>query len=97
MLISPSIILAACLAYLVVKDAAAVGLSRNLRRFWAFLTLAFGLAGYITYRLTRPTITLVTCANCGKLRRPDTDMCHHCKSKWQVPELIPPTWRVLDS
>ena len=97
MLISPSIILAAWLACRVAKDAAAVGLSKNIRSFWALLTLAFGLTGYVTYRLTRPTITLVTCANCGKLRRPDTDTCHHCKSKWQVPELVPPTWRVLDS
>ncbi len=97
LLISPAVILAAWLACRVARDAKTVGLPRNLRRFWALLTLAFGLAGYITYRLTRPTMTLVTCANCGKPRRPDTETCHHCKSKWQVPELIPPTWRVLAS
>jgi hypothetical protein len=96
-LMLPSIILAAWLACRVTKDAAAVGLSNNLRRFWAFLALAFGLAGYITYRLTRPKITLVTCANCGKGRRPDAETCHHCKAKWEIPELIPPAWRVLDS
>lgn len=96
-LLLPSIILATWLAGSVTKDAAAVGLSNNLRRFWALLTLAFGLAGYITYRLTRPTVTLVTCPNCGKGRRPDTETCHHCTAKWEIPELIPPTWRVLDS
>jgi uncharacterized OB-fold protein len=58
--------------------------------------IAFGLSGYITYRLTRPRETLVTCANCGKLRRPDMNKCHRCGSKWHVPELTPPTWRVLD-
>jgi len=67
------------------------------RSFWAFLTPAFGLAGYVTYRLTRPTITLVTCANCGKGRRPDMDTCHHCNSEWDIPELVPPKWRVLDT
>lgn len=25
------------------------------------------------------------------------DRCHRCKSEWLVPELTPPTWRVLDS
>ncbi|UCE46236.1 MAG: hypothetical protein JSW47_11495 [Phycisphaerales bacterium] len=96
-LLLPPIILAAWLACRVTKDAAAVGLSNNLRCFWALLTLAFGLAGYITYRLIRPTITLVTCPNCGKGRRPDSDTCHHCTAKWEIPELMPPTWRVLDS
>jgi hypothetical protein len=97
LLLAPAILLAAWLACRVARDARAVGLPKNLRHFWAVLTLAFGLAGYITYRLTRPSIVLVTCANCGKPRRPDLETCHHCKSKWHVPELVPPTWRVLQS
>ena len=97
LLMLPSIILAAWLAAQVTKNATAIGLPKNARCFWALLTLAFGLAGYITYRLTRPGITLVTCPNCGKGRRPDTNTCHHCTAKWEIPELIPPTWRVLDS
>lgn len=96
MLISPSIILAAWLAFRVAKDAAAVGFSKNVRSFWALLTLALGLTGYITYRLTRPKITLVTCCNCGKPRRPDMDTCHRCGGKWDVPELTPPVWRVMN-
>jgi len=95
LLILPSIILAILLAWRVGKDAAFVGLSENARVFWILGTIAFGLPGYITYRLTRPKITLVTCANCGKLRRPDMDRCHRCGSKWHVPELTPPTWRVV--
>jgi hypothetical protein len=92
----PSIILGIFLAWRVNKDATVVGLSENARLCWMIGIIAFGLSGYITYRLTRPRITLVTCANCGKLRRPDMDKCHRCGSKWHVPELTPPTWRVLD-
>lgn len=97
LLISPSIILAIVLAWLVEKDAILVGLSENARLFWMIGTIAFGLSGYITYRLTRPKETLVTCVNCGRLRRPDMDRCHRCGSKWHVPEITPPTWRVTDS
>jgi len=86
-LISPSIILAIWLAYRVNKNAAAIGLSENARLYWILGTLAFGLTAYIT---------LVTCPNCGKMRRPDMPKCHRCKSDWHVPELTPPTWRVLN-
>jgi hypothetical protein len=96
LIILPSIMLVIFLAWRVNKDAKMVGLSENVRLCWMIGTIGFGLPGYITYRLTRPRMTLVTCANCGKLRRPDMDKCHHCGSKWHVPELIPPTWRVLD-
>ncbi|MGB2863793.1 MAG: hypothetical protein WBC05_10750 [Sedimentisphaerales bacterium] len=95
-LISPSIILAILLAWRIGRDAAIVGLPRKTRRFWTLGTIAFGLVGYITYRLTRPKITLVTCVNCGKPRRPDMEKCHRCGSKWDVPELTPPVWRVLN-
>ncbi len=94
--IFPSIIFSIWLATRVSKNAVVVGLSENARFYWMIGTLAFGLAAYITYRLTRPKITLVTCQNCGKMRRPDMDRCHRCKSEWLVPELTPPAWRVLD-
>jgi hypothetical protein len=94
-LILPSIILAIWLAWRVSKNAVVVGLSENARAYWIIGTLAFGLTAYITYRLTRPKITLVTCPNCGKMRRPDMPKCHRCKSDWHVPELTPPAWRVL--
>jgi hypothetical protein len=94
--IFPSIIFSIWLATRVSKNAIVVGLSENARLYWMIGTLAFGLAAYITYRLTRPGITLVTCQNCGKMRRPDMDRCHRCKSEWLVPELTPPAWRILD-
>jgi hypothetical protein len=96
LLILPSIVLSIFLTWRVGKDAAVIGLSGDERMLWILGTIAFGPVGYITYRLTRPKITLVTCQNCGKQRRPDMDRCHHCKSKWHIPELIPPTWRVVD-
>jgi hypothetical protein len=96
LLILPSITLSVFLAWWVGKNAAIVGLSGNERLFWILGTIAFGLVGYITYRLIRSKSALVTCQNCGKPRRPDMDKCHRCKSKWHVPELIPPVWRVID-
>jgi len=78
------------------KDAAVVDLSQNTRRWWILGTIAFGLPAYITYKLPWPKVALVTCANCGRPRRPDTDICHRCGSKWDVPELTPPKWRVLN-
>jgi hypothetical protein len=92
----PAFLFAGFLSWLVIRDAVVIGLSRNSRRLWMLGTLGFGLTAYITYRLTRPKITLVTCPNCGKMRRPDMAKCHRCKSDWHVPELVPPVWRVLD-
>jgi hypothetical protein len=96
-IILPSIILAILLAWRVSKDTTTVGLSENEKLCWLIGTIAFGLPAYITYRLTRPKITLVTCANCGNPRRPDMEKCHRCGSTWRMPELTPPTWRVVDS
>ncbi|MFH1716258.1 MAG: hypothetical protein ABIF19_02815 [Planctomycetota bacterium] len=96
LLILPSIILAGLLARRVSKDAAVVGLSAKARSYWIIGTLALGLVAYITYRLTRPGLALVTCVNCGNPRRPDMEKCHRCGSRWHVPELTPPAWRVLD-
>jgi hypothetical protein len=95
LLMLPGILLAILLGWRVARDAAIIGLSNKARRFWLAGTIVFGLPAYITYRLTRPKIPLVTCANCGKPRRPDTDICHRCGSKWDVPELTPPEWRVV--
>ncbi|NLZ07700.1 MAG: hypothetical protein GXY19_21220 [Phycisphaerae bacterium] len=95
-IILPGIGLAIFLAWRVVRDAAAVGLSRNARSLWLLGTLAFGLPAYITYRMTRPGAGLVTCAACGKMRRADMERCHLCGGAWDIPELAAPTWRVRD-
>ena len=95
LLMLPGIMFAALLGWRVARDASIIGLSNNARRFWLAGTLVFGLVGYITYRLTRPKVTLVTCANCGRPRQADMDKCHRCGSKWDVPELMPPAWRIV--
>jgi len=95
-IILPGIGLAIFLAWRVVRDAAAVGLSRDARRLWLRGTLALGLPAYITYRMTRPGAGLVTCAACGKMRRADMERCHLCGRAWDMPELAAPAWRVRD-
>jgi hypothetical protein len=94
-IISPSIVLGLLLGFVVYKDATITGFSKQTKRYWLFGTILFGLSAYIAYRLTKPKETLVTCQNCGKTRRPDMVRCHRCGGKWQIPELTPPTWRVI--
>jgi len=95
-LMGPSLILSIWLAWKVRKDAKLTGLSGTAGKWWIIGTIGFGLPAYITYRLTRHKEVLVTCRNCGKLRRPDMEKCHHCGSKWEMPELTPPNWRICD-
>ena len=96
LLMGPSLILSLWLAFRVRKDAKILGLSGTAKKWWTMGTIAFGLPAYITYRLTRPKETLVTCQNCGSMRRPDMEICHRCGSKWEMPELTPPNWRIYD-
>ncbi len=96
LIISPSILLSVILSWRVARNATAVGLSRSARQYWRIGVICLSLPAYITYRLTCPKIRMVTCPNCGNLRRPDMQTCHHCNSPWYIPELAPPTWRVLD-
>jgi hypothetical protein len=96
-LMLPSVVLAVLLASLVARDGARMGLPKNTRTLWVVGVVVFGLPAYVTYRLTRPTIRMVTCQNCGRMRRPDQAKCHACGSVWVVPELVPPAWRVLDN
>ena len=95
-LMGPSLFLSVWLAFRVRKDAKIIGLSSTAKKWWTIGTAAFGLPAYITYRLTRPKETLVTCQNCGYMRRPDMETCHRCGSKWEMPELTPPNWRICD-
>jgi len=84
------------LGWRIVKDARRIGLSRRSRRLRFFGALAFGLPAHITYRQARPRVPLLRCRNCGSLRRPDRDQCHHCRSEWDIPALNAPAWRVTD-
>jgi hypothetical protein len=96
LIIAPSLLLSVLLGWRVNVDANKVGLSKKAKLLWLIGTIAFGLSAYITYRLTKPKIVMVTCQNCGNLRRPDMENCHRCNSAWKVPELDTPAWRVKD-
>jgi len=96
LLMGPSLVLSVWLAWRIRKDAKLTGLSSRAGTWWIVGTIAFGLPAYITYRLTRHKEVLVTCQNCGNLRRPDMEKCHRCGSKWEMPELTPPNWRICD-
>jgi hypothetical protein len=90
----PALAFSGFLSWRVVRDAAVMGSSRWARRLWGLATFALGLPVYITYRLTRPRIALALCSNCGRGRRVDRDVCHHCGGGWDVPALESPAWRV---
>jgi hypothetical protein len=96
MTMSPSLLIAAVLTMAVRRQARTIGLSDRSIKYWTAAILTFGLPAFLTWRFTRPTHTLVTCANCGRGRRPDMEKCHHCGSAWEVPELLAPAWRVFD-
>ncbi len=91
----PALALSSLLSVRLDRAGFVAGTPKYARRAWVYATIVLGLPTYVTYRLTRPKTTLVTCANCGLGRRPDMEKCHHCGSAWAVPELIPPAWRVL--
>ena len=92
----PGMAISILLGRRVGENAKAIGLTDSARMWWIIATLAFGLSGYITYRFVRPKIALVTCSGCGKLRRPDLEECHHCRSSWQAAVPNKPLWRVID-
>jgi len=93
----PAVALSGFLSWRVVRDASMIGLTRRAQGVWLAGTLAFGLPAYITYRLTWPRVVMKPCANCGRARRIDRDLCHHCGRAWEVPELDPPAWRITDA
>jgi hypothetical protein len=91
----PAMLFAGFLSWRVAVDARVIGLSAWARRVWMAGTFAFGLPAYITYRLMRPRCVLMVCRDCGRGRRLDRDVCHHCGRGWDSPELEPPAWRVI--
>ena len=91
----PAMLFAGFLSWRVAADARMLGVSAWARRIWIGGTFAFGLPAYITYRLMRPKCVLTVCRDCGRGRRVDQDVCHHCGSGWETLELEPPAWRVI--
>ena len=70
------------------------GLSKSERQYWMYFILLFGMMGFAAYMISRPRIVQVTCGNCGKLRRPDQERCHHCRASWEMPQLEKVGWEI---
>lgn len=96
-LVLPSIILIIFLVKAINRDAKERGLPEKEKQWWIVGVVCLGIVGYISYRLCREEVGLVTCQNCGKGRRVDSETCHRCGNGWVVPELQEPLWRVKDS
>lgn len=94
-IISPSFVLSAVVAWLIKKDAVSIGLPKKAQTLWVVAGIAFGISAGITYLLTKKT-TLVTCRNCGRMRRPDMETCHRCGAGWNEPELQAVVWNIKD-
>ncbi|MHC4759026.1 MAG: hypothetical protein ACYTE8_10245 [Planctomycetota bacterium] len=93
-MIMPAIILSVLLGWRVSRDSKDAGVSEEGRMLWIWAVLLFGLVGYITYRVVRYKGRLVTCVNCGKMRRCEMEECHRCGAGWELPEAAEPQWRI---
>jgi hypothetical protein len=72
------------IAFLWARRAA---LSAARTFIWVALTLLFGLAGFLAYRLSTHWPALVRCPRCAQKRPINTTACPHCHEAW---EPLPP-------
>lgn len=95
--ILPSLVLGFVIGSVLNKEAKRLGESKGVGRLWFVLGFLFGVPAWITFAVARPRVAMVTCGNCGGLRRPDRDRCHVCKAGWDLERLAAPSWRVKDA
>lgn len=95
-IISPALVLGGVIAWFIKKNTVSIGLPKQAQVLWTIAAVALSVAAGITYLLTRDKTILVTCKNCGKMRRPDMESCHRCGAGWDIPELRAVMWRVSD-
>lgn len=96
LVISPSLIIGLLCARAISKNASRTGLSKSAGWFWRITAVLFGIPALITYHITRPSYNMVTCVNCGRLRRADMDHCHNCSVPWPEAEKPIPDWQVIE-
>jgi hypothetical protein len=98
-LMLPSLILSLLLATSARIKAAQMGYPALSKDGWFVAIIAFGIPAYITFRLTLPKQRMVTCANCGNLRRVEFEACQSCKRDWQKTRDLTtaPDWCVRDT
>lgn len=96
LMILPSLLLGLVLGWGIRRKAMRLGYSSGAGYGWFVLGILFGIPAWITFGLVRSRETLVTCENCGSLRRPDQDLCHTCRAGWDLKHLEAPGWRVVE-
>jgi len=72
------------------------GGSSRAARGWFAAGILFGIPAWITFNLVRPKEKMVTCLNCGSLRRPDQMSCHVCRTGWDFKGLESPDWCLVE-
>ena len=98
LLMLPSLMLSSWLGIKARRKAALLGYDTTDKDIWFIAILAFGIPAYITFKLMLPKEKMITCANCGNLRRVEFDVCQSCKRDWQKTKTLttPPNWSVKD-
>ncbi len=96
MFLFPGLILCFHLSQQVRKDARRRGLNSSQTLLWSTAVFWFGIPGWLAYKFNRPAQTLVTCPDCGELRRPDLRLCHNCEKQWQDSDDSSCRWQVAD-
>jgi hypothetical protein len=98
-LMLPSLAIGIWLGFKARQKAASLGYDQLSRDAWFITVLAFGIPAYITFKLLVPKERMVTCANCGNLRRVEFETCQSCKRDWQKTRDLTtaPDWSVRDT
>ena len=94
--ILPSLVLGVVIGWALRRKALRLGESAGTGRLWFGLGLLFGIPAWITFAVVRSREAMVTCGNCGSLRRPDAAVCHACRARWDLSHLEAPAWRVVE-
>jgi hypothetical protein len=98
-LMLPSLVLSVWLGINARKKAGLLGYDQLSRDAWFIAILAFGIPAYITFKLLLPKQRMITCANCGNLRRVEFETCQSCKRDWKKTKSLTtaPDWCVRDT
>lgn len=82
----PLLVWAGVLSGGAVFWARRAGLSTRQTVGWVILTLVFGVAGFVGYRLAVDWPTQIRCPQCGRRRWIGAEACPHCQEAWGKPE-----------
>jgi hypothetical protein len=99
LLMLPSLVISIWLGVKARRKSALLGFDTLAKDTWFITILAFGIPAYITFKLMLPKERMITCANCGNLRRVEFENCQSCKRDWEKTKSLTtaPGWSVRDS